>query len=115
MNIKVMNKKLKNMFPEYGELMTVLRQSNPHFAKMLEAHDELDRDITRLRLHPVHAITDDIETLKRKKLKYKDQLYALLRQAQRTQTMPQHREHHHHEDPVSTHSTEPFPSALHAD
>lgn len=82
MNIKVMNKKLKNMFPEYGERMTELRQSNPHFAKMLEEHDLLDKQITRLELNPVHAINDDIETLKRKKLKYKDRLYALLQQTQ---------------------------------
>ena len=84
MNIKVMNKKLKNMFPEYSELMSELRQSNPHFAKMLESHDVLDRQITHLELNPVHAINDndDIETLKRKKLKYKDELYAFLKQAQ---------------------------------
>ncbi len=82
MNIKVMNKKLKNMFPEYGKLMTELRQRDPHFAKMLEEHDVLDKQITRLELNPVHAINDDIETLKRKKLKYKDRLYALLQQAQ---------------------------------
>ena len=84
MNIKVMNKKLKNMFPEYSELMSELRQSNPHFARMLESHDVLDRQITHLELNPIHAINDndDIETLKRKKLKYKDELYALLKQAQ---------------------------------
>lgn len=82
MSIKVMNKKLKNMFPEYSELMIVLKQDDPHFAKMLEAHDELDRQISRLELDPVHAINDDIETLKRQKLKYKDRLYALLKHAE---------------------------------
>lgn len=87
MSIKVMNKKLKNMFPEYSELMIALKQNDPHFAKMLEAHDELDRQISRLELDPVHAINDDIETLKRQKLKYKDRLYALLKHAE---------QHHNH-------------------
>ena len=84
MSIKVMNKKLKNMFPEYSELMIALKQNDPHFAKMLEEHDELDRQIARLELDPVHSINDDddIETLKRQKLKYKDRLYALLKHAE---------------------------------
>ncbi|EPF70293.1 YdcH family protein [Acinetobacter rudis] len=81
MNIKLMNKKLKHMFPEYTELMVILKQSDPHFAKMLEAHDELDRKITRLELNPVNVINDNLEILKRQKLKYKDRLYALLRKA----------------------------------
>lgn len=81
MNIKLMNKKLKHMFPEYSELMVKLKQSDPHFAKMLEAHDELDRKISRLELNPVNVINDNLEKLKRQKLKYKDRLYALLKQA----------------------------------
>lgn len=74
------------MFPEYSELMVTLKQNDPHFAKMLEAHDELDRHITRLELDPVHAINDDLETLKRQKLKYKDRLYALLKHAEQNDT-----------------------------
>lgn len=72
------------MFPEYSELMTTLRQLNPHFAKMLEEHDALDKKIRRLELNPVHAMRENIEGLKRKKLQYKDQLYALLKQAEQS-------------------------------
>lgn len=82
MNIKVMNKKIKNMFPEYCELMTLLKQENPHFSKMLEEHDSLDREITQLELNPVNLINDDIEKLKRKKLKYKDELYQILKRTE---------------------------------
>ncbi|AOA57181.1 YdcH family protein [Acinetobacter larvae] len=81
MNSKVLNKKMKHMFPEYSELMIELRQSNPHFAKILEQHDVLDKEITHLELNPVHAVNTDIESLKRKKLQYKDKLYTLLKQA----------------------------------
>lgn len=73
-----MNKKLKNMFPEHRELMQTLLQDDPHFAKMMIDHDELDRQITQLEQDPVNLINEDIECLKRKKLKLKDSLYSLL-------------------------------------
>ena len=80
MNSKVMNKKLKLMFPEYRELMCRLKQEDPHFAKLLTDHDELDREISHLELDPLNHIHEDIEQLKRKKLRLKDQLYLILQQ-----------------------------------
>ena len=79
MNTKIMNKKLKNMFPEYREIMQTLAQEDPHFSKLMEDHDELDRQITQLEQDPVNLINDDIESLKRKKLKLKDTLYTILK------------------------------------
>ncbi len=81
MNTKIMNKKLKNMFPEYRDLMQMLAQENPHFARLMEDHDELDREIIHKEQDPVNLINDDIESLKRKKLKLKDTLYQLLSKA----------------------------------
>ena len=81
MNTKTMNKKLKNMFPEYRYLMQILLQEDPHFAKMMLDHDELDRQITQLEQDPVNLINEDIECLKRKKLKLKDALYLILQKA----------------------------------
>ena len=81
MNTKIMNKKLKNMFPGYREIMQVLAQDDPHFAKLMEDHDELDRQITQLEQDPVNLINADIESLKRQKLKLKDTLYHLLKKA----------------------------------
>lgn len=81
MNTKIMNKRLKNMFPEYREIMQVLAQDDPHFAKLMEDHDELDRQIIQLEQDPVNLINEDIEALKRKKLKLKDTLYSLLKNA----------------------------------
>lgn len=86
MDTKVLNKKVKNMFPEYCELMSMLKQENPHFAKILEEHDLLDKKIRHLELNPVNLINDDIEMLKRKKLKYKDELYLILKQAEQDRT-----------------------------
>lgn len=79
MNTKIMNKKLKNMFPEHRDLMQILLHEDPHFAKMMLDHDELDRQIIQLEQDPVNLINEDIECLKRKKLKLKDEIYLILK------------------------------------
>ena len=66
------------MFPEYRELIQGLRQDNPHFSKLFEEHEELDKEIILREQNPVNLINDDIEILKRQKLKLKDKLYAYL-------------------------------------
>lgn len=83
MNSKTLNKKIKNMFPEYRELMQKLAQDDAHFSSLMENHDELNRQIIQLEQDPVNLINinDDIEQLKRKKLKLKDSLYQILKTA----------------------------------
>lgn len=66
------------MFPEYQELIHKLRHDDPHFAKIFEIHQELDKEIAQLELNPVNLINDDIEAMKRKKLKIKDEIYKIL-------------------------------------
>ncbi|EOR04286.1 MULTISPECIES: YdcH family protein [Acinetobacter] len=78
MKTKECNKKVKLMFPEHREVIPQLRQDNPHFAKIFEEHAELDQEICRRELNPVSRINDDIEALKRKKLRLKDEIYRLL-------------------------------------
>lgn len=73
------------MFPEFRDLIQELRDNNPHFSKIFEDHEQLDREISQLELDPVHQINDDIEALKRKKLRLKDEMYHLLRHAQNDQ------------------------------
>lgn len=78
MKIKDCNKKIKYMFPEYRELIIQLRQENPYFANLFEEHDLLDKQIIQLELDPINHIHNDIESIKRKKLKLKDEIYRLL-------------------------------------
>ena len=73
------------MFPEYRERIQQLREENPHFAQMFEQHCELDQSIRQLELDPLNHLHEDIEALKRKKLKLKDEMYRLLKDA-----VPQH-------------------------
>ena len=78
MKTKECNKKVKLMFPEHREIIPLLRQDNPHFAKIFEEHEVLDQEICQRELNPVFRINDDIEALKRKKLRLKDEIYRLL-------------------------------------
>lgn len=80
MKTKECNKKIKKMFPEHQDLIHKLRHDDPHFAKIFEHHEELDKEIVQLELNPVNLINDDIELLKRKKLKMKDEIYKILTQ-----------------------------------
>lgn len=78
MKTKECNKKLKNMFPEFRETIQELRENNPHFAKIFEEHEILNKKINELEQNPVNLINDSIEKLKRQKLKLKDEMYHLL-------------------------------------
>ena len=66
------------MFPEFREIIQKLREDNPHFAKIFEEHEVLDKEINDLEQNPVNLINDSIKSLKRKKLKLKDEMYRLL-------------------------------------
>ena len=78
MKTKECNKKIKRMFPEHQDLIHKLRHDDPLFAKIFESHQELDKEIIQLELNPVNLINDDIESMKRKKLKMKDEIYKIL-------------------------------------
>ena len=70
------------MFPEYRSLISKLKQDNLHFAKVFEEHNAIDHEIIRLEKDPVTSNTDDIDLLKKKKLKLKDEIYTMLKQAE---------------------------------
>lgn len=69
------------MFPEYRELITKLKTANDaHFAKLFDAHNELDTEIDKLEKDPVFSVSraNEIEEMKVKKLALKDELGAYL-------------------------------------
>ncbi|MQW91029.1 DUF465 domain-containing protein [Acinetobacter wanghuae] len=82
MKTKDCNKKIKHMFPEYRDLIVQLRQENPYFANLFEEHAVLDKQIAQLELDPINHVNDDIEGIKRKKLKLKDEIYRLLKSSE---------------------------------
>ena len=71
------------MFPEYRELISELKQSDAHFARLFDEHNALDDKLTGLENDPVtsSSAADEIHELKVKKLSLKEQLYELLKKA----------------------------------
>lgn len=68
------------MFPEFRDLITELKQSNAHFSRLFDKHNELDQRIKNMEANIEIATHEEVETLKKEKLHLKDQLYAILKQ-----------------------------------
>ncbi|WGE67591.1 YdcH family protein [Actinobacillus equuli subsp. haemolyticus] len=67
------------MFPEFRELITKLKNSDTHFTRLFEKHNELDQRIKNMESNIELATNDEIEVLKKEKLHIKDELYAILK------------------------------------
>ncbi len=61
------------MFHEYRDLITELKQKDAHFHKLFDKHNDLDEQIAKLEKK--HADQFEIESLKKEKLKLKDEVY----------------------------------------
>ena len=70
------------MFPEYRDLITKLKTSDTHFARIFDEHNELDKKIINLEKDPVASVSQeqDIEALKKQKLALKDELFKILQE-----------------------------------
>lgn len=66
------------MLHEYRDEITALKQENAHFAKIFEKHNELDDKINDAEAGRSHVEQMELETLKKEKLKLKDQAYAMI-------------------------------------
>ena len=69
------------MFPEYRDLITKLKTSDHHFARLFDKHTDLDQKIKNMEAHIEPGSHEEIETLKKEKLHLKDQLYTILKKA----------------------------------
>ncbi len=66
------------MLHEYRDIISKLKLENAHFAKIFEKHNELDKKITDAEEGREHLDTLELETLKKEKLRLKDEAYALI-------------------------------------
>jgi uncharacterized protein YdcH (DUF465 family) len=69
------------MFPEHRERISQLKSTNGHFARLVDEHDALDQRIARMVSFAEPGTPLEIEQLKKKKLRLKDEVGALLKQA----------------------------------
>ena len=69
------------MFPEYRDLITQLKTTDHHFTRLFDQHNAVDQQIQNMESRIEAATPEEIELLKKEKLQLKDQLYAILKQA----------------------------------
>lgn len=69
------------MFPEYRDLIAKLKIEDSHFARLFEEHNELDDKITGLTNNAATSSAENLDELKRDKLRLKDEMYAILKEA----------------------------------
>lgn len=67
------------MLHEYRDEISELRQTDAHFAKIFEEHNELDHQIKDVEEGREPMDSFGLETLKKKKLALKDEAYAMVR------------------------------------
>lgn len=73
------------MLHEYRDEITALRQTNAHFAKIFEKHNELDqiaKDVDEGRAHMSDA---ELEQVKKEKLLLKDEALKLILEFKKAQ------------------------------
>ncbi len=66
------------MLHEYRDEITALKQSNAHFAKIFEKHNELDQKARDADEGRAHVSDAELEQIKKEKLLLKDEALKLI-------------------------------------
>jgi len=69
---------LADDFPEYVEKMRDLKVSDAHFAKLFEAYHEVNRAVHRAETDVEPTGDEEMETMRRERMRLKDEIYAIL-------------------------------------
>jgi uncharacterized protein YdcH (DUF465 family) len=70
---------LAHDFPEYREKIHELKQADKHFANLFDEYHKVDREVRRIEQGIETPSDEYVETLKKKRLQLKDQLFARLK------------------------------------
>jgi uncharacterized protein YdcH (DUF465 family) len=65
-------------FPEKTEKLHQLKTSNAHFAKLADAYHDVNREIHRIETDVTPTSDEVLETLKKQRLKLKDEIAGML-------------------------------------
>lgn len=74
----LLNHDLAHEFPEHVEKMRELKMSDAHFAKLFNEYDDDNHAIAKYELGGAVISEDALESMKKKRLKTKDEIYRLL-------------------------------------
>lgn len=72
---------LADDFPEMAERIHALRESDNHFARLVEEYHELNREIHRVETRVEPTSEDVEEELKRRRVRLKDEIVQMLESA----------------------------------
>lgn len=65
-------------FPEHAEKMQALKVNDTHFARLYDAYHEVNRQVHRAETDVEPTGDEEMETLRRERMRLKDELYAIL-------------------------------------
>jgi uncharacterized protein len=75
----LLNHDLAHEFPEYLQKMRELRASDPRFASLFTQYDTDNQTIAGFEKGVGFITDEDLEKLKKKRLKVKDQIHQILK------------------------------------
>lgn len=67
------------MFPEHRELIAELRQSDTHFKKLFDRHNDIDHLIKNIEEGNANGSKEELAKLKKEKLALKDDIYQVIK------------------------------------
>ncbi|MBI1275014.1 DUF465 domain-containing protein [bacterium] len=68
-------------FPEFKERIHLLKQNDGHFSRLFADYDRVEHTIHRIEAENEAAGDERMEQLKKERLRLKDELYAMLKEA----------------------------------
>lgn len=75
------NHSLINEFPEMRERIHRMKTSDNHFARLFAEYDAVEHEVHRIESGAEAAGDERLETLKKRRLSLKDELFGLLTKA----------------------------------
>lgn len=68
-------------FPQFRDRIHELKTGDAHFARLFDEYHQVDKEIARIEQEVQPASDDAAEELKRRRVKLKDEIFAMLRAA----------------------------------
>ncbi|MDY6890903.1 MAG: DUF465 domain-containing protein [Pseudomonadota bacterium] len=72
---------LVHELPEYRDQIRTLKMENAHFAKLYDEYHAITKQVEKMEEEAIPVATRTEEEYKLKRLRLKDQLYAMLKEA----------------------------------
>lgn len=77
----LVNHSLINEFPEMRERIHQMKLSDGHFARLFAEYDTVEHDVHRIESGAEAASDERLEGLKKQRLRLKDALFGMLKEA----------------------------------